>query len=71
MRVKSVEGFGMQYRDIEIKIVQMGAPGGWKWTVMIDEQEKSGSCPDREEAIQFAKKFIDRRLGPYKPLFSA
>ena len=40
----------MQYRDIEIKIVQMGARGGWKWTVMIDEQETTGSCPDREEA---------------------
>ena len=65
------EGFGMQYRGIDMKIVRMGAPGGWKWTVTVDGEERSGSCEDREEAIAHAKKFIDRRLGPYKPLLSA
>ena len=53
-----------------MKIVRMGAPGGWKWTVTVDGEERSGSCLDREEGIQLAKKFIDRRLGPSKPLFS-
>jgi hypothetical protein len=62
-------GFGMQYRGIDMKIVRMGAPGGWKWTVTVDGEERSGSCPDRENAIDLAKKFIDRRLGPYKSIF--
>jgi hypothetical protein len=53
----------MQYRDVEIKIVRMGAPGGWKWTVTIDGKERSGSNSDREIAIDLAKRFIDGRLG--------
>jgi hypothetical protein len=61
----------MQYRGIDMKVVRMGAPGGWKWTVMIDGKEMSGSEADREKAIQLAKRFIDRRIGPYKPIFSA
>jgi hypothetical protein len=52
----------MLYRDFEMKIVRMGAPGGWKWAVTIDGKERSGSCGDREHAIELAKKFIDRRL---------
>jgi hypothetical protein len=61
----------MQYRGIDMKILRMGAPGGWKWTVRVDGEERSGSCQDREDAIKLAKKFIDRRLGPYKPLLLA
>jgi hypothetical protein len=53
----------MQYRDVEIKIIRMGAPGGWKWTVTIDGKERSGSNSDREIAIDLAKRFIDGRLG--------
>ena len=59
----------MQYRDVEIKIFRMAAPGGWKWTVMIDGKERSGSNSDRETAIDLAKRFIDGRLGRRKPLF--
>jgi hypothetical protein len=59
----------MQYRDIEINIVRMSAPGGWKWTFTNDGKESSGSRPDREDAIQLAKKFIDGRLGRRKPRF--
>jgi hypothetical protein len=61
----------MQYRDVEIRIVRMGAPGGWKWTVTIDGKENGGNRRDRDEAIQYAKRFIDGRLGRRKPRFSA
>jgi hypothetical protein len=60
----------MQYRHVEIKIVRMAAPGGWKWTVTIDGKERSGSDLDRETAIDLAKRFIDGRLGRRKPFFS-
>jgi hypothetical protein len=36
-----------------------------------DGKEKSGSCPDREQAIHVAKQFIDRRLYRQKLLASA
>jgi hypothetical protein len=36
----------VQYQDIEIKFLRMGAPGGWKWTVTINGKEKSGSGSD-------------------------
>jgi hypothetical protein len=52
----------MQYRDVEIKLVRMAAPGGWKWTVTINGKERSGSNWDRETAIRLAKRFIDGRL---------
>jgi hypothetical protein len=62
----------MQYRDIEIRVVRMGAPGGWKWTVTMNGKEKNGSGSDREAAIRSAKRFIDGRLGrPGKPIASA
>ena len=61
----------MQYRDIEIKIVRMAAPGGWKWTVAIDGKERNGSAADRETAIHVAKRYIDGRLGRRKPIASA
>ena len=35
----------MQYRDIEIKIVRMAAPGGWKWTVAINGREREREAP--------------------------
>jgi hypothetical protein len=62
----------MQYRGIEIKIVRMGAPGGgWKWTLTIDGKESSRIRPDREEAVDLAKRFIDDRLGRRKPRFGS
>ena len=45
----------MQYRGIDMKIVRMGAPGGWKWTVTVDGEENSGNCPNRIEAVRLAK----------------
>jgi hypothetical protein len=51
-----------QYRNIEIMIVPMGAPGGWKWTVTINGKQWSGHRRDREDAILSAERFIDRRL---------
>jgi hypothetical protein len=53
----------MQYRDIEIRILRMAAPGGWKWTVAINGKEKSGICPEHEDATRLAKRFVDSRLG--------
>ena len=58
----------MQYRDIEIKIVRMAAPGGWKWTVAINGKERERSAADRETAIHVAKRYIDGRLGRRKPI---
>jgi len=61
----------MQYRDIEIKIVRMAAPGGWKWTVAIDGKQRDGSAADRETAIHVAKRYIDGRSGRRKPIACA
>jgi hypothetical protein len=57
----------MQYRNIEIMIARMAAPGGWKWTVSINDKQWSGHRRDRENAILSAERFIDRRLSCQKP----
>jgi hypothetical protein len=52
----------MQYRGIEIAIVQTIAPRGWRWSVDNDQMEKAGTSPDRNGAIRLAQKFIDRKI---------
>jgi hypothetical protein len=52
----------LQYRNIEIRIVRMAPPGGWKWTVTINDKQWNGHRRDREDAILSAERFIDRRL---------
>ena len=53
----------MEHKVIEYQVVQTANPTGWRWTVQIDEKEKSGTSLSKGNAIFSAVRSIDKQLG--------
>ncbi len=58
----------MEYRGVEYRIRRTLSPDGWKWSVSVGGREKSGTCSDRNLAIQRAQKLIEELIGDQAPL---
>jgi hypothetical protein len=50
----------VNYRGVEYLVVQT-IVGGFRWSVQLGEQEKSGLMPRRDSAIMHVKSLIDSR----------
>src|SRR5579871_1759051 len=57
----------MEYRGLEYAVVQTLSPHGWLWWVKHGYAEKVGMCPNRQQAIHRAKRFIDQLAPPAPP----
>jgi len=52
---------GINYKDLEILVVQTANPIGYKWTVHLDANRvRSGDSYSRNAAIHDAKRVIDK-----------
>jgi hypothetical protein len=51
----------VEYRGKQYSVVQ-GLDSSWKWSFELDGHTKSGNAPNRQAAIKFAEKKIDRAL---------
>jgi GH24 family phage-related lysozyme (muramidase) len=52
-------GFSVEHRGISYRVVEMGFPRGWKWTVGKGSTVTVGVCATRTDAIRQARTFID------------
>jgi hypothetical protein len=56
----------MEYKGIEIRVVQTANPTGFKWTVQLDaKRTRTGEAYSRIAAIANAERAIDK-AGPAK-----
>ena len=56
------EGMRMEYRGFHYQVVRKISPNGWRWSVQLDNGERSGTDLDRAVAIRRAQTFIDKQI---------
>jgi len=52
----------MEYRGFHYQVVRTISPNGWRWSVQLDNGERSGTDLDRAVAIRRAQTFIEKQI---------